>query len=142
PTGATGTFSTSFASIGSTGAAIVAQPANTPIPLDNNFVLVGTDISHTAGSGTITLNTAGSYLVAYSIMVDPAAGLTAGTFLDVNAVQLAYSITQSTLTATTAGFESLSKTIIITVAAGSTLDLRILFVSDIQFAMVTIMRLS
>lgn len=50
--------------------------AGDTLTLDTNQTLVGTAVTHTAGSGDIVLTEAGTYLISYHLTATPAAGTT------------------------------------------------------------------
>ena len=63
--------SVSLLNTATTGAATVAAGGNIPFELNN--VLVGSDISHAAGTGIVTLNTPGVYTVTFTGTAGPTA---------------------------------------------------------------------
>ena len=85
PTGPTGPTGTAGAT-GATGATTVSDylsAYSTPtapvtsgnaLEFDKNATLTGTALSHTEGASTVTINTQGTYYVAYSGTVSPKSG--------------------------------------------------------------------
>ena len=113
-------------SIGASNAFFTSPTAQTiaagaDIPLVNNIVLNGTDITHTAGSSTVTLN-AGTYLINWTAAATIPAELSVSAGLTVNGVVNTNS--QSTATGTAGNVANLSGSAIINVTTPTQITLR------------------
>ena len=95
--------------------------ANADVPLQNNSVLTGTGITHTAGQSAVTLS-AGTYLISWQADATIPASGTASLGLFVNGV--ADQNSQSSTTGTASTVARLSGTTMLAVTTPTTVSLQ------------------